>query len=243
MGSLVVPFVLIPLLGSPVVVAVLAARSTRDSGSSSRGACRAARRSRDRGGVGVVVAIVIVATALRPGVARPARARRTSSRRRPALRIARGRDRLRPGRPDHVHAGALGRRHLDDAADGRREADAGPAVDRPADSKRALVVAFGMGSAFRGALIAGSRTDARRARPERAQDVRVLLPRRRRGPGRPERAGHHHRRAQPPRADRRALRHHHHRPAAADRELRRLRHLVEGVLRGRAGPPDRPAGS
>ena len=42
----------------------------------------------------------------------------------------------------------------------------------------------------------------------------------------PERAGHRHRRPQPPRADRRDVRHHRHRPAAADRELGRLRDLV-----------------
>ena len=54
-----------------------------------------------------------------------------------------------------------------------------PLIARP-ESKRALVVAFGMGSAFRGALIAGLQDGGRRARPERARDVRLLLRRRRR---------------------------------------------------------------
>ena len=117
--------------------------------------------------------------------------------------------------------------HVDDAAHRRRQADAGPAAHRPARvAKRALVVAFGMGSAFRGALIAGLQTDAVELVPSVPEDVRLVLPRRRRGPRRPERPGHHHRRPEPPRADRRALRHHRHRPAAADRELRRLGHLV-----------------
>ena len=77
-----------------------------------------------------------------------------------------------------------------------------------------------------------------RAGAERARDVRLLLPGRRRRHGGPERARDHHRRSQPPRADGRTLRHHRDRPTAADRELRRRGDLVEGVLRGGARPPD-----
>ncbi len=54
-----------------------------------------------------------------------------------------------------------------------------PLIARPG-VEGALVVAFGMGSAFRGALIAGLHDGGGRARPQRARDVRLLLRRRRR---------------------------------------------------------------
>ena len=59
-----------------------------------------------------------------------------------------------------------------------------------------------MGSAFRAALIAGLKTDAVELVPSVPEDVRLLLPGRRRGAGRPERPRDHRRRPEPPRADR-----------------------------------------
>ena len=113
-----------------------------------------------------------------------------------------------------------------------------PLIARP-ESTRALVVAFGMGSAFRAALIAGLKTDA----------VELV-------PSVPKMFGWYYPDAEAVLADpngrvivtdgrnhleltERALRHHRHRPAAADRELRRRGHLVARVLRGGPRPPDR----
>ena len=100
-----------------------------------------------------------------------------------------------------------------------------PLIARP-ESERALVVAFGMGTAFRSALIAGLRpTSSSSSRPcPRCSAGTTRTPTA--VAGRPGWPGHRHRRPQPPRAERRAVRHHRHRPAAADRELRRLGHLV-----------------
>ena len=74
-----------------------------------------------------------------------------------------------------------------------------PLIARP-ESKRALVVAFGMGTAFRSALIAGLRTDVVELVPSVPDmfgwyyaDADAVL----RGPERP---GHHRRRPEPPRA-------------------------------------------
>ena len=161
-GSLVVPFVLIPLLGSPVLVAVLAGvnavlgivlgwRLRRPTG---RHAGIAAARGRRR-------ASVDRRHVVRPGVLVQPNEAYIASVGRTALRLDRGRDRVGPGRPDQTFTPELWvAGHLDDAADRRRQADADPAAHRPPESTRALVVAFGMGSAFRGALIAGLKTDA-----------------------------------------------------------------------------------
>ncbi len=53
-----------------------------------------------------------------------------------------------------------------------------PLIARP-PHRRALVVAFGMGSAFRAALIAGPATDVVELVPSVPEDVRLLLPGRR----------------------------------------------------------------
>ena len=117
-----------------------------------------------------------------------------------------------------------------------------PIIARPA-AKRALVVAFGMGTAFRGVAHRRPQGRRRRARPIRSQDVRLVLRRRRRRPRRPERQGHHHRRSEPPRADRRALRRDPDRPAAADRDrpARRSSRRSSTTRRGSTTSP--PTGS
>ena len=63
-----------------------------------------------------------------------------------------------------------------------------PLIARP-DSKSALVVAFGMGSAFRAALNAGLKTDAVELVPSVPTMFGYVLPRRRQRPGQPERQG------------------------------------------------------
>ena len=112
-----------------------------------------------------------------------------------------------------------------------------PLMLRP-DSKTALTVAFGMGSAFRSALIAGLKTDAVELVPSVPMMFGFFYPDAELGPREPERPRHRHRRPEPRRADRQDLRHHRHRPAAADRELRRVGHLVARVLPGRPRPAE-----
>ena len=63
-----------------------------------------------------------------------------------------------------------------------------PLILRP-DSKTELTIAFGMGSAFRAALIAGLKTDAVELVPSVPDDVRLLLPGRRRRSSRTRTAG------------------------------------------------------
>ena len=222
LGSLVIPFVLIPTLGSPLIVALLALANVgaRDRpraaarggrrGPTGRGRARGRRRDRrDRRS--------------RPGCS-SSRTRRSSPPAAAALRVDRGRDRLGPGRPDRLRrrsCGSAGTSMTLLTVDAKLmpilPLIARPGVRRARWSSRS-------GWAPRSGRADRRPADRRRrARPVRAEDVRLLLPGRRRGPRRPERPGDHRRRPEPPRADRRALRHHRHRPAAADRELRRRR--------------------
>ena len=78
-----------------------------------------------------------------------------------------------------------------------------PLIARP-ESTRALVVAFGMGSAFRSALVAGLQTDAVELVPSVPKMFGYYYPDYADVLADPERAGHRHRRPQPPRAVRRA---------------------------------------
>ena len=112
-----------------------------------------------------------------------------------------------------------------------------PLMLRP-DSKSALTVAFGMGSAFRSGVIAGLRTDAVELvpsvptmfgyfYPDAAQILaspngRVVVT---------DGRNYMELTDQP-------VRHHRHRPAAADRELGGLGHLLARVLPGRPRPPE-----
>ena len=230
-------------LGSPVLVAVLALVNARCRRSRSAGA---ASRDPPDGWIAATGAassrVVIVVTA------RPARASSSSPNeayidvgRRQALRLDGGRDRLGPGRarsPSRPELWVAGTSMTLLTVDAKLMPIL-PLIARP-ESTRALVVAFGMGSAFRGALIAGLHDRRRRARPERARRCSATTtPTPTRSSPNPNGRvivtdGRNHLEL-----DRRALRHHRHRPAAADRELGRLGHLVEGVLRGGPRPPDR----
>jgi spermidine synthase len=158
-GSLLIPFLLIPLLGSPVLVAGLALVNAVV------GAALGWRFvPRPAGGwiaaTGVVVALVIVVTAVRPGVI---------------------------VQPNVAYIASVGGRVFASTEDEIATVQAGqitftpelwvagtsmtlltvdaklmpilPLIARP-DSTRALVVAFGMGSSSRGSLIAGLNTDA-----------------------------------------------------------------------------------
>lgn len=157
-GSLVIPFLIIPLVGSPLLVALLAITNA------GLGVVLAWRVVRGRAGVllsgaGAVVAIAIAASAVAPGVL---------------------------VQPNEAWVASVGGALFDSAEDEIASVQAGqigstpelwvqgtsmtlltvdaklmpilPLIARP-DARDALVVAFGMGSAFRSALIAGLRTD------------------------------------------------------------------------------------
>ena len=159
LGSLLVPFVLIPWLGSPVLVAGLALTSA------TLGIALGLWRVRAPAGrwiaaLGMVVAAVIVTSAVRPGVL---------------------------VQPNEAWIASLGGQLFESREDEIASVQAGqilptpelwvagtsmtlltvdaklmpllPLIARPA-SHDALVVAFGMGSAFRAALIDGLKTDA-----------------------------------------------------------------------------------
>jgi spermidine synthase len=158
-GGLVVPFVLIPFLGSPLLVAALALANA-SVGIVLAWRLIAGPASRVLGAIGVVVAVAILATAVWPNVL---------------------------VQPNEAYLDSIKAQVFDSTEDEIASVQAGqrgttrelwvagtsmtlltvdaklmpilPLIARPA-SERALVVAFGMGSAFRGALIAGLRTDA-----------------------------------------------------------------------------------
>lgn len=158
-GSLVVPFLLIPAFGSPVLVAGLALANA------ALGLVLGWRLVTNRSGrllslTGTLVAIAIVGAAAVPGVLR---------------------------QPNEAYIASRGGQLFDSTEDEIASVQAGrirdtpelwvagtsmtlltvdaklmpilPLIARP-DSKSALVVAFGMGSAYRAALIAGLRAEA-----------------------------------------------------------------------------------
>ena len=159
LGSLLVPFVLMPTIGSPAIIVLLAA----DERGHRPGLALIARptlRSRPRW----VPSRSSSGSCDRGQPARPRRpaergADRGSGRHR--LRLDRGRDRLGPGRPGlrrRRNSGSPGTSMTLLTVDAKLMPIL-PLIARP-ESKRALVVAFGMGTAFRAALIAGLQADA-----------------------------------------------------------------------------------
>ncbi len=155
-GSVIVPFLLIPTLGSPLVVALLAVVNA------ALGVALAFRSrvpSRSLAAIGLVVALVVASTPFVPGLL---------------------------VQPNEAYLRAVGAKMFASTEDEIASVQAGqqtftpelwvagtsmtlltvdaklmpilPLIARPTAS-RALVVAFGMGSAFRAALIAGLHTD------------------------------------------------------------------------------------
>jgi spermidine synthase len=159
LGSLVIPFVLIPWLGSPVLVAALAAVNAT-LGIVIGWRLVAPPTGRWIAAIGVGVAAVIAVTALRPGVLiQPNEAY-----------IASAGGRLFASTEDEIASVQAGQISFTPelwvagTSMTLLSVDAKlmpvlPLIARPT-STTALVVAFGMGSAFRGALIAGLHADA-----------------------------------------------------------------------------------
>ena len=157
LGSLVIPFFLMPTIGSPAIIVLLAL-------SNAALGVGLALYSRPRriavAGAGIVAAVLIVVLATRPGlVVQPNEARIASrgatlfeSREDEIASVQAGQDRATP----ELWVGGTSMTLLTVDA---KLMPILPLIARPG-SQRALVVAFGMGTAFRTALIAGLRTDA-----------------------------------------------------------------------------------
>lgn len=155
-GSLIIPFVLMPTIGSPAIVVLLAATNAA-LGIGLAVIDRPRRRPLVVAGVAVLVAIALVAG--RPGaVVQPNE----------ALIAAEGWQ-LFASNEDEIASVQAGQKSttpelwVNGTSMTLLTVDAKlmpilPLIARP-DSERALVVAFGMGTAFRSALIAGLRTD------------------------------------------------------------------------------------
>jgi predicted membrane-bound spermidine synthase len=157
LGSLVIPFVLMPTIGSPWIVVVLA---LTNAALGIALAVRAATAGRALALTGVVVAMAVVGVSLLPGtVVQPNE----------ALIRSMGWQ-LYASDEDEIASVQAGKKAttaelwVAGTSMTLLTVDAKlmpilPLIARP-DSDRALVVAFGMGTAFRSALIAGMRTDA-----------------------------------------------------------------------------------
>jgi spermidine synthase len=157
LGSLVIPFVLMPTIGSPVIVVVLGLANA------AMGIALATRaRTPSRGTVmaGLAIAAAVAIIAVIPGrIAQPNE----------ALIAAKGWQ-LFDSKEDEIASVQAGRKAataelwVGGISMTLLTVDAKlmpilPLIARP-ESDRALVVAFGMGTAFRSALIAGLETDA-----------------------------------------------------------------------------------
>ena len=160
-GSLLVPFLLVPLVGSPASVALLAlvnaAVGLALAASLRR---RSARASRSLGLAGAAVVVIVAGAVVAPGViVHPAEAAITS----------RG-GTLFESREDEIASVQAGQVHftpelwVSGTSMTLLTVDAKlmpllPLIARP-EAEAALIVAFGMGSSHRTALIAGLRSDA-----------------------------------------------------------------------------------
>jgi spermidine synthase len=157
LGSLVIPFVLMPTIGSPAIVVLLALTNAALGVGL---ALRARPRRIGMATAGIVVAVLVVVLATRPGlVVQPNEARIAErgailfdSREDEIASVQAGQDRATP----ELWVGGTSMTLLTVDA---KLMPILPLIARP-DSERALVVAFGMGTAFRSALIAGLRTDS-----------------------------------------------------------------------------------
>jgi spermidine synthase len=157
LGSLVIPFVLMPTIGSPWIIVLLAAINVALGLAL---AMRARPVARQTATAGLAVALAITVVGATPGLVRQPNE---------ALIAAKG-WRLFESREDEIASVQSGQKSttaelwVGGTSMTLLTVDAKlmpilPLIARP-QSTRALVVAFGMGTAFRSALIAGLKTDA-----------------------------------------------------------------------------------
>ena len=187
-ATFVLPFFVIPLIGSPTTLALLAivnvvigglllARADLDAALAPDGRDRRRGRAgrRDRG-----------QPRARHGVHQPDHAPDRAERRR-GVRGDRGRDRARRRRPSQLPA-AVGQRHVDDADHRRHQVHAAAAADAPTrgGSRARDRVRHGHGVPDRAP--GGRHVGRDRARAVRPEHVPLVLRRRGPGAGRPERA-------------------------------------------------------
>jgi spermidine synthase len=157
LGSLVIPFLLMPTIGSPWIIVVLA---LTNAALGIALALRAREGSRPLAAIGIFVALAIVVGCTRQGaVVQPNEAlirhmgwQLFASDEDEIASVQAGQ---KSTTPELWVAGTSMTLLTVDA----KLMPILPLIARP-DSQRALVVAFGMGTAFRGSLIAGMRTDA-----------------------------------------------------------------------------------
>ena len=156
LGSLVIPFVFMPTIGSPAIIVALALVNV----ALGVGLALHARPQRTAlAGAGIVAGVLIVVLGTRPGlVVQPNEARIAGrggtvfeSREDEIASVQAGQD----GATPELWVGGTSMTLLTVDA---KLMPILPLIARPA-SERALVVAFGMGTAYRSALIAGLRTD------------------------------------------------------------------------------------
>jgi spermidine synthase len=155
-GSLVIPFVLMPTIGSPAIVVVLALTNA------ALGIGLALYRRPRRpalAATGLIAAALIVVLATRPGlVVQPNEARMADQ----GWTLFESREdeiaSVQAGQGAHTPELWVAGTSMTLLTVDAKLMPILPLIARP-DSKRALVVAFGMGTAFRSALIAGLRTD------------------------------------------------------------------------------------
>jgi spermidine synthase len=155
-GSLVIPFVLMPTIGSPAIVVLLALTNA----ALGIGLALWSRPRRTAlAGVGAVAAVLIFVLATRPGlVVQPNEARILD---RGATLFESREDEIASVQAGQVSATPelwVGGTSMTLLTVDAKLMPILPLIARP-KSQRALVVAFGMGTAFRSALIAGLRTD------------------------------------------------------------------------------------
>ncbi len=236
-GTLAVPFVLIPTIGSPIAIVLLAILNLIVGGLLVGGIERAPApwriRSSGVAGLGIVLSIALATSGL---AADPA----ITSVRRAGTLLDAAEDEIAS-----VQAGVVGgQRHLWVTGTSMTilTVDARlmvvlPTMLRP-DATKLLVIAFGMGSSYRSGLILGHEVDGIELVPSVPDmfhhyfdDAGAVLANPR---GRIVIAdGRNH-----VELTSRTLRHRGRRPAAADQELRHLGPLLSRVLRGQRAPAD-----
>jgi spermidine synthase len=159
-GTFVIPFFLIPVIGSPAAVVLLAAANVATGIALALFAVRHRLARFATAAAGTAVAVIVAATLVVPGLAVDPSTARIKERN--GIVFASAEDEIAS-----VQAGTLGTSRqlwVTGTAMTLLTVDARlmpilPLVARP-NATRALTVAFGMGSAFRSAVIAGLRTDA-----------------------------------------------------------------------------------
>ena len=241
-ATFVLPFFVIPLIGSPATLAALADRQRRRGRRAvpRRGAGQAGRPRRSAPSAAAVVGVVVVTTLVRG-----------TAFRQPTIELIQDHGGVVYDATEDeiaaVQAGKLGATpqiwvggtSMTLITVDTKFMPLLPLALRP-EATRGLTIAFGMGTAFRTALIAGVTTDAVELVPSVPEmfhwfyaDADQVL-------ANPDGARDHRGRPQPRGADQRDVRLHRRGPAAADRVVGRVGDLVARVLPRGEGAPRTP---